>query len=239
MTPEQQQQLRAAFRKAQIGKLPKPTKKENAKGNCTVCGGYHGLPAVHLDYVGHAAVTERILEVDPDYEFGPVLDINKRPIKSEDGSVLYYLSIAGSTKYEWGDGPNMKEVSSDAIRRCAMRFGVALDLWAKEPLNADQDVEPTVAPKKAARAKGNASPTPSAAPHTNHSKRIMVAAKAADVDDALRYRLTRMFSGVTSSKDVPADKVSAVVAALNWYQQHPESISELEKWEENNGVVAA
>jgi hypothetical protein len=44
----------------------------------------------------------------------------------------------------------------------------------------------------------------------------------------LSYRLTRMFSGVTSSKDVPA-KVSAVVAALNWYQQHPESISELEK----------
>ena len=34
---------------ATISKLPKPTKRENAKGKCDECGGWHGLPAVHLD----------------------------------------------------------------------------------------------------------------------------------------------------------------------------------------------
>ena len=51
--------LREPFPPHQISKLPKPYSRESAKGNCKECGGYHGLPAVHLDYVRHAALTDR------------------------------------------------------------------------------------------------------------------------------------------------------------------------------------
>ena len=59
--------LRESFPPEQIGVLPKPRSKDAPKGRCDVCNGWHGLPAVHLDYVGHAALTQRLLEVDPEW----------------------------------------------------------------------------------------------------------------------------------------------------------------------------
>ena len=60
ITDEQAAALRKPFPRESIGILPKPYKADSLKGQCSVCNGYHGLPAVHLDYVGHAAVTERL-----------------------------------------------------------------------------------------------------------------------------------------------------------------------------------
>ena len=57
--------LRQPFPPHQISKLPKPLKRDAPKGKCNECGGWHGLPAVHLDYVGHAALTDRLLDADP------------------------------------------------------------------------------------------------------------------------------------------------------------------------------
>jgi len=45
------------------------------------------------------------------------------------------LTIAGVTRPGFGCGKNAREAISDAIRNAAMRFGVALDLWAKEDLH--------------------------------------------------------------------------------------------------------
>jgi hypothetical protein len=44
------------------------------------------------------------------------------------------LTINGVTRIGVGDGKSAKECIGDAIRNAAMRFGVALDLWAKENL---------------------------------------------------------------------------------------------------------
>ena len=65
--------LKKPFSPNEIGKLPKPTKKqtEDAKApkwegvKCKVCGTWHHKDVVHLDYVGHASLTKRMLEVDP------------------------------------------------------------------------------------------------------------------------------------------------------------------------------
>lgn len=57
--------LREPFDPKAIAKLPKPYKRDSAKEKCGECGGYHGMPAAHLDYVGHAAITARLLDVDP------------------------------------------------------------------------------------------------------------------------------------------------------------------------------
>jgi hypothetical protein len=123
MDASQAKALRKPFPPEQIGHLPKGGKM--------------------LDFAGHAVVTDRLLQVDPEYEFGPVMNANHVPIVRPGGrsgeEVLYALTVCGVTRHEWGDGPNMKECSSDAIRRCAMRFGVALDLWAKEDLQASRE----------------------------------------------------------------------------------------------------
>ena len=135
MTPEQAAQLRAPFPATAIGKLPKPTRKDAQKGNCRECGGYHGLPAVHLDYVGHAATTDRLLAVDPAWTWEPLgTDDRGLPAPDAQGNLWIKLTICGVTRIGVGDGSSMKERIGDAIRNAAMRFGVALDLWSKEEL---------------------------------------------------------------------------------------------------------
>lgn len=139
MNAEAAKKLRAPFPASAIGKLPKPTHKDNAKGTCKECGKYHGLPAVHLDYVGHAATTDRLLSVDPDWSWEPMAvdPANGAPLMTN-GGLWIKLTVCGVTRPGFGDGNSMKEVIGDAIRNAAMRFGVALDLWAKEDLHADE-----------------------------------------------------------------------------------------------------
>jgi hypothetical protein len=130
---EQQAKLRQAFPKEAIGKLPKA--------------------GMQLDYVGHAAVTDRLLQVDPEWTWEPFsVDDQGLPAFDESGGLWIRLTIAGVTRPGYGhpernQGPDRAKVAiSDAIRNAAMRFGVALDLWAKEdlshttPENASADV---------------------------------------------------------------------------------------------------
>jgi hypothetical protein len=136
MTPEKAKALREPFKPEQIGKLPKPTKKENEKGRCSYCCGWHGLPAVHLDYVGHAATTDRLLQVDPEWSWEPMaVGTNGEPLMTN-GGMWIWLTVCGVRRPGFGDGQSTKEIIGDAIRNAAMRFGVALDLWAKEDLSA-------------------------------------------------------------------------------------------------------
>ncbi|WP_437582693.1 hypothetical protein ACSAGD_10545 [Paramicrobacterium sp. CJ85] len=138
--------LREPFKPEQIGKLPKPYRRDSEKGKCQECGGYHGLPAAHLDYVGHAAVTDRLLQVDPEWSWEPVgFDEHGLPKFDQIGGLWIKLTVGGVTRFGYGDaqgkqGANaVKEVIGDAIRNAAMRFGVALDLWSKEDLAGAQD----------------------------------------------------------------------------------------------------
>lgn len=117
MTPEQAEALRKAFPKGSVGKLPK--------------GG------MMLDYVGHAAVVDRLLSVDPEWTWEPLaLDDAGLPAIDQAGNLWIRLTIAGVTRIGCGDGKNMKERIGDALRNAAMRFGVALDLWSKEELES-------------------------------------------------------------------------------------------------------
>lgn len=126
MTPEQAKALRAPFPASAIGRLPK--------------GG------VMLEYVGHAAVTDRLLAVDPDWTWEPVA-FDERGLPSSDGKHLWIrLTVCGVTRYGVGDGSSIKEAIGDAIRNAAMRFGVALDLWAKEDLSQIAPTRPGGAP---------------------------------------------------------------------------------------------
>lgn len=145
--------LREPFAEHQIGKLPKPYKKDSPKGNCRECGGYHGLPAMHLDYVGHAALTDRFLEVDPEWSWEPLaLDQNGLPAFDGNGGLWIRLTICGVTRLGYGDaegkrgGNAVKEAIGDALRNAGMRFGAALDLWHKGDLRDAQGEQEPPAP---------------------------------------------------------------------------------------------
>lgn len=136
--------MRRPFLPNQISKLPKPFKKDAPKGKCAECGGYHGLPAVHLDYVGHAALTDRLLDVDPHWTWEPVADPASMGLPTAPGGMWIKLTVCGVSRFGFGHpdgksgGDAVKETIGDALRNAAMRFGAALDLWHKGDLHADE-----------------------------------------------------------------------------------------------------
>lgn len=145
--------LREPFPAHLISKLPKPTRRENPKGKCAECGGFHGLPAVHLDYVGHAALTHRLLDADPSWTWEPLaVDAQGLPQFDKNGCLWIKLTVCNVTRLGYGQaeqkataeiGAREKEVIGDALRNAAMRFGAALDLWSKADLHAEDETQPT------------------------------------------------------------------------------------------------
>lgn len=155
--------LREPFPANQISKLPKGSKKQNdcpasEKVTCKVCGGWHHPKIIHLDYVGHAALTDRLLDIDPDWDWEPMAVYeNGLPAFDEIGGLWIRLQILGKKRIGYGSadgksgGNAKKEVIGDAMRNAAMRFGAALDLWHKGDLHVD---EPEEEPKKKEKLKG-------------------------------------------------------------------------------------
>ena len=119
MKQEQQDALRAPFPKEQIQKLP--------------TGG------LQLDYVSHAWVTDRLLQVDPTWSWQPMgFTDDGLPAFDSNGGLWIELTVCGVKRYGYGEPQGRdkfdmtKGAIGNAIRNAAMRFGVALDLWAKE-----------------------------------------------------------------------------------------------------------
>lgn len=153
--------LREPFEPHQINKLPKPYKKDSARSNCRECGGYHGMPAVHLDYVGHAALTDRLLEVDPEWSWEPLsLGPDGLPVFDNFGGLWIRLSICGVNRLGYGDamgknGSNaVKEAIGDALRNAGMRFGAALDLWHKGDLHDAKEEQGNIQPPGPSQSNG-------------------------------------------------------------------------------------
>ncbi len=121
MNEEAAKKLREPFPINQIGQLPKA--------------------GTTLSYVGHAFVTDRLLQVDPEWSWEPVsFDADGAPLirwGTKEASMWIRLTICGTTRLGVGIvAVNAfeleKQLISDALRNAAMRFGVALDLWSKQ-----------------------------------------------------------------------------------------------------------
>ena len=156
--PARLEALAAPFADSQIGKLPRVTCgkcrdqrskvcDEHRKAKCDVCGQWMTTAHMHIDYVGHAQVTARLNEVDPLWNWEPVAwDVSGFPaVVEEQGGrrVLWIrLTVLGVTRLGVGIAGGHEEVEKilvgDALRNAAMRFGVALDLWAKGDLHAPE-----------------------------------------------------------------------------------------------------
>lgn len=117
------QKLREPFPENQIGAIPK---KDKATGK-----------TVLLDFVGHAALTARLLDVDPEWSWVPMGRTPEgSPVLDAHGGLWILLTVCGVTRPGYGHatktgGDGMKEIIGDALRNAAMRFGAALELWHK------------------------------------------------------------------------------------------------------------
>lgn len=146
--------LREPFPDHQVSYLPKPTcdKEEYKllqKGKCDVCGGFHATSkTIHLAYVGHAALTDRLLDADPNWKWEPfAVDESGLPRFDKNGGLWIRLTVCGRTIIGYGNaklnqyseiGSREKEVIGDALRNAAMRMGAALPLWHKGELHVEE-----------------------------------------------------------------------------------------------------
>lgn len=107
----------------------------------------HQAPGGYGDYVAHHAVTQKLLAVLDCYSFemvevvrgdhdkaghNVVVGVVCRMVADIDGH-SYSVTEVGDCENpsNWKhDGARLKDAMSDAFKRCAMRLGVGLHLWA-------------------------------------------------------------------------------------------------------------
>ncbi|WP_433364319.1 hypothetical protein [Streptosporangium sp. CA-115845] len=146
--------LREPFPAEQIGKLPRVTcpncsdsrkictEAGHRKERCQTCNAYTYNKHIHIDYVGHADVTQRLLDVDPFWSWEPfALDETGLPALDTDQfgapvGMWIRLTVCGVTRPGYGSVPSnqhdaVKVLIGDALRNAAQRFGVALAQWQK------------------------------------------------------------------------------------------------------------
>lgn len=120
-----------------------------------------------LDYVGHAEITRILTEIDPLWKLEPLkIDDDGLPayrIENGMAHMMGALTLLGHTRLGVGSAPHnkqdlLKELWSDLIRNCSMRFGIALKLWSKEEWGGE--TAPAPAPKKKAPAEKAPEPAP-------------------------------------------------------------------------------
>ena len=140
---------------ATLSKLPKPKQRDAEKGRCDAdavrrgvsdyaCGGWHGLPALHLDYMGHADVTEALIRIDPQWSWRPAaINPNTGGPQITQGvgtgkliAMWAYLTVLGVERLcvgtcEASKQEAEKELIGDMLRNGALRFGIAVRLWSK------------------------------------------------------------------------------------------------------------
>lgn len=158
--------LTRPFPDEDLERLPKPLRRDDdRKGKCDgsepwtstdghYCGGWHSR-AVHLTYIGHAGITMRLNDVlgPGGWDYHPyALGDNGLPMMAQGQPFWAHLTILGVTKWDVAvNFTSLQEAYGDALRRCAMRFGIGTYLWAKSDmaraLAENADPPPDVAPR--------------------------------------------------------------------------------------------
>lgn len=161
-----------------IGKLPRGKRRGSPKGVCKprsqggdapddqdhFCGGWHTLPAIHLDYMGHADVTEALIRIDPEFTYTPGWNTTAGPLgpfaltdQRNPKNILLEMTLFGVTRpcvgtIEGDVNDPLKELLSDGLRNGAMRFGIAVRLWSKaDHHDVVDESEPAPRPQAAAQ----------------------------------------------------------------------------------------
>jgi hypothetical protein len=174
-----------------------------------------------LDFVGHAAVTDRLNTVagPEDWNWEPLsVDDNGLPRLDSKGNLWIKLTIHGVTRLAYGDGSSsIKELIGDALRNGAMRFGVALDLWSKEELESTL-TDPALKNDKPAKAP-TATPTPPQAATPALAtpvqlRRVTALLRGLGVLDEDMAEVLREEYGITDGKTMTATQAREVIEQI-------------------------
>ena len=219
--------LREPFAPNQIRKLPKPTKQQTDEVKadfhngirCALCEQWHHPKVVHLDYVGHAALTDRLLDTDPMWTWEPLaFDDAGLPKLDPTGGLWIKLTVCGVTRMGYGDaegktgGNAAKERIGDALRNAAMRFGAALDLWHKGDLHVED--EPPQAKPKDETKPANDWDDDALSEFEMTKDRAYVAFKTGGlVGDKLQSEMDKFTAKWKARKNEPSEKVLTEMAA--------------------------
>lgn len=166
-----------------------------------------------LDYVGHADITERLLDIDPEWNWQPCRWHDGVPEfeRSKDGKPIglwIRLTVCGVTRYGYGSvEPNVfdaeKQLIGDALRNAAMRFGVALELWSKTE-RASASAPP---PVRAQRVEREITPPARQQPAAAQAQQQE---EQQSEDDGFMDRLVNQFNG----EEVPASNEPLVIMGV-------------------------
>ena len=164
-----------------------------------------------LSFVGHADVTKMLIEIDPYWTWEPVAF-------TEDGLPAYrvenglahmagWMTVHGVRRLGIGSVAHnkpdlLKELASDLIRNCAMRFGICLSLWTKQEWD---DID--AAPAKP-QPKPQAKPQVDLSPEDGLTEEQIAAFNKACVDNSLNpmtiYKDARVRFGFAKQSDLEA-----------------------------------
>ena len=102
-------------------------------------------------YVEHSVVSQRLLEVIGPHDFaidrivtspdGVVQGCTATLTVEVDGRRVSVTEVGDVEHPNQNNGSNLKNASSDALKRCAMRLGVGLHLWSQENYYLDKALE--------------------------------------------------------------------------------------------------
>ena len=238
------ERLMAPFPEDWIEKLPKVLRRDDQdKGRCQegsrysadghACGGWHSR-AVHLDYVGHAGITMRLNDVlgPGGWEFTPYAETPEGlPVISQSqfwAKLTIHIGGERVTKMDMAanySGP--QEALGDALRRCAMRFGIGTYLWSKSDhaLNQAKAQEPEPEAQRPGDRDAGDHPEP---PPEVPSHVAEVSANIAHLDDDQKAKLGRWWDNAAEQGQLP---LRAHLAALTpqqaaWVNQTIQSLQE-------------
>lgn len=183
---------------------------------------------IELDYVGHADVTERLLEADPHWNWQPMaVDQYGLPIftKDADGNPVglwIRLEVCGHQRLgygscEQGKADAVKELIGDAIRNAAMRFGVALALWSKTREDDASFQEPAAATEAPRRS--SAKPRPVAEPEPT-SPPILRPPREPGEDDDFAQQVAEVFGGEPEPPFGKVERGPLKVLGVNVPKEH-------------------
>lgn len=242
MTPEIAAKLREPFAAEKVGKLPRiwcgacrdakgKVCTQHRKSRCDECQNSITDAHLHLDYVGHADVTDRLLQVDPEWTWEPLAFTAEGLPAFGNGGLWIRLTVAGTTRLGFGDAPGkaggdaVKEVIGDAIRNAALRFGVGLDLWRKERPVEESEEKPASRPRSrratASEAASRDSSRDDQLPQEPNQRKALFAGLgqlglAGDDkrDERLRIISAIVKREVTSTSDLTYNEAAAVIEAV-------------------------
>ena len=102
-------------------------------------------------YVEHSVVSQRLLEVVGPHDFaidrivtspdGVVQGCTATLTVEVDGRRVSVTEVGDVEHPGANNGSNLKNASSDALKRCAMRLGVGLHLWSGDNYYLDKALE--------------------------------------------------------------------------------------------------